>query len=384
MWISTFHAFGARILREHASLIGYDTFTILDKADQLSQIKKVMNKLDISNKVFEPKSVLEQINKAKRLCLDSYKFEEQFPSRDKRFFKIYEQYEKDMFESKSMDFADLLYQLMLLFENSDILDKYKNQFKFINVDEYQDTNRIQYLLLKKLLGSNNKIFVVGDEDQSIYSWRGADIENILGLQEDFPDIEVIKLEENYRSTQTIVSAASSLISKNTIRTEKSIFSNKGIGDLISVRLLDNEYEEGRFVASQISSLANEGFGYEDFAIFYRTHAQSRVLEEKLMQFDIPYRIVGGMRFYERKEIKDIVAYFRLALNPDDDVSFIRGIGLKRGVGSTTLDRLSQTALQKKSSLIKASLYCIEKNLFRSNTINNFNFICFFNFISSRI
>lgn len=368
MWISTFHAFGARILRQHASLIGYDNFIIFDKADQLSQIKKVMNKLNISNKVLEPKLVLEQINKAKRLCLNPYQFEEQFP--DKRFFKIYEQYEKDMFESKSMDFTDLLYKLIILFEHNEILKKYREQFKFINVDEYQDTNKIQYLLLKKLLGNNDKVFVVGDEDQSIYSWRGADIDNILSLKEDFPEIEIIKLEENYRSTQTIVSAASSLISHNFTRTEKSIFSNKLTGDLINVRLLDNEYEEARFVASQISYLTSEGIGYEDFAIFYRTHAQSRVLEEKLMQFDIPYRIIGGMRFYERKEIKDVVAYFRLALSPDDDVSFIRAIGLKKGIGSTTLDKLSQIALEQKTSLLKASLYCIQRNLFRSNTLDN--------------
>ena len=370
MWISTFHAFGARILRKHASLIGYDNFTIFDKADQLSQIKKVMNKLDISSKVFEPKLVLEQINKAKRLCLDPYQFETQFSSRDKRFVKIYEQYEKDMFESKSMDFTDLLYKLMLLFENDEILEKYSKQFKFINVDEYQDTNRIQYLLLKKLLGNNDKIFAVGDEDQSIYSWRGADIDNILSLKEDFPDIEVIKLEENYRSTKTIVSAASSLISNNVTRTEKSIFSNKVLGELISVRLLDNEYEEARFVASQINSFANQGFGFEDFAVFYRTHAQSRVLEEKLVQFDIPYRIIGGMRFYERKEIKDVISYFRLALNPDDDVSFMRASSLKRGIGSTTLDKLDQIALEKNTSLFKASLYCIETSLFRANTTNN--------------
>ena len=366
-WINTFHAFGAKILRRHASLIGYDTFSILDKADQLSQIKRVMHKLNISNQVLEPKLVLEQINKAKRLCLCPDMFLEEFPDNDERVFKIYKLYEQHMKDNKSMDFADLLYKLMLLFEHKEVLKQYQEQFKFINVDEYQDTNRIQYLLLKKLLANNDKIFVVGDEDQSIYSWRGAEIDNILNLHEDFPNIEVVKLEENYRSTKTIVAAASKLISYNTARTNKAIFSNKEQGQLIKVKSLDNEYEEAKFVSNEIKKM---GTCYDHCAVFYRTHAQSRVLEEQLIKFEIPYKIVGGLRFYERKEIKDIVAYFRLVLNPDDNISFTRCINTRRGLGSSTLEKLNQIAEQKQLSLMEATLYCINDRSFRADITNN--------------
>ena len=326
LWISTFHSFCVRVLRRHIDLLDYKKpFTIYDSGDQLSQIKRVVNAIGLNDKMYPPKSFQSRISKAKMLGLNP----EAFSAGKKGFLddktlQVYTNYEAEMKKANALDFDDLLMKTHELFQMyPEILSQYQQKFRYIMVDEYQDTNHIQYLLMQLLSKAHRNFCVVGDEDQSIYSWRGADISNILNFEKDFPEAKIIKLEENYRSTKNIVTAATTVIANNSERKDKTLFTNNTEGDKIAVREENNEYDEARFVTQTIQKMLGTGTQFSEYAIFYRTNAQSRVLEEQLRGLAIPYRLVGGIRFYERSEIKDILCYFRLVLNTSDDVAFKR-------------------------------------------------------------
>ena len=372
LWVSTFHSFCVRVLREHLTLLDYKPyFSIYDSSDQLSQIKKVMAQLNINDKMFPAKNFQSRISSSKMLGLSpaDLKKQKQFLA-DQKTLEVYEQYEFEMKKSNALDFDDLLLKTYEIFRMyPDILTMYQNKFKYIMVDEYQDTNHIQYLLVQMLSKAHRNLCVVGDEDQSIYSWRGADISNILDFEKDFPEAGIVKLEENYRSTKTIVTAATTLIKNNTQRKDKTLFTSNKDGELITVREERNEYDEARYVAKNINQLISQGRATpEDCAIFYRTNAQSRVLEEQLRQNSIPYRIVGGMRFYDRMEIKDMISYMKLTLNLDDDIAFKRVINTPaRGIGKTTVEKLEEIAFQNKISLFKAAQSAVDTKEFNAGT-----------------
>lgn len=362
LWISTFHSTCARILRDRIHLLEYQPFFVIyDDADQLSMIKKVMGQLNINDKIHPAKAFKSRINDAKMLGLSPEDLQKKSHFlMDERSLKVYSLYEEEMKRANALDFSDLLVKTHELFKMyPDVLEEYQDQFKYIMVDEYQDTNHIQYLLVQMLAKKHRNLCVVGDEDQSIYSWRGADISNILDFEKDFEECEVIKLEENYRSTKTIVNAANEVIKNNTQRKSKVLFTNNDQGSMICVREEKTDYDEAKFVVRSIEALMqqNLNFNYSDFAVFYRTNAQSRVLEDQLRSHSIPYKIVGGLKFYERMEIKDILAYMKLLLNPNDDISFKRVINTPaRGIGKSTVAKLEQVASDEKLSLLSACEY----------------------------
>ena len=372
-WIGTFHALGAYILRRHIDHLGYQTsFNICDNNEQLQTIKRVMSHLNMSDQIYPPKRLQNQINKAKRLALQPHQVHQtRWVSYDLQTIALYKAYEEEMKKSNILDFSDLLLKTYLLFEkNEEILDSYRNFFQFIHVDEYQDTNHIQYLILKTLAKNHRNICVVGDEDQSIYGWRGADISNILSFEKDYPEAKVVKLEENYRSTQTIINAASRLISNNTERKDKKIFSNGQIGDKITIQQESNERAEALRMIHEIKRLMSQrGSKFSDFAVFYRTHAQSRILEEQLLSQNIPHRLVGGTKFYERREVKDILFYLRFLLNPAENIAFLRIINTPtRGIGKTTISKIESIALQNQTSLVEAAAFAISQNLLPTGTL----------------
>lgn len=373
LWVSTFHSFCVRVLRSRLVLLDYKPFfTIYDSGDQLSQIKKVLAALNINDKIFPPKSMQARISGAKTQGLSPDDVEKAFgrPLMDPKSLEVYRRYEEEMKKANALDFDDLLLKTWELFRMyPDVLEEYRQKFRYIMVDEYQDTNRIQYLLVQQLAKAHRNLCVVGDEDQSIYSWRGADIRNILDFEKDFTEAKVVKLEENYRSTGNIVQAATSVIRNNTQRKEKTLFTSNAGGDPIHVQEERNEYEEARFVAKTLETLMNSGEGtWNDFAVFYRTNAQSRVLEEQFRTYAIPYRIVGGVRFYDRMEIKDVISYMKLSLNPADDISFKRVINVPaRGIGKTTMDKLEDFAAQHRLTLSDAAERAVNERLFNAGT-----------------
>ncbi len=372
LWISTFHSTCVRILREHIHLLEYKNFfNIYDSSDQLNMIKKVLNGLNLSDKLYPPKSVQFSINQAKLNAQSPEELLHKAKSGfDKTIAEVFRTYEEEMKRSNCLDFDDLLVKTLDLFRSyPDILELFQEKFKYIMVDEYQDTNRVQYLIVKMLAEKHQNLCVVGDEDQSIYSWRGADIRNILDFEKDFPNAKVIKLEENYRSTQTIVKATTHLIANNTQRKDKVCFTSNTAGDLITVREEGTEYDEARYVTREIQNLVQNGENsYKDFAIFYRTNAQSRVLEEQLNTLTIPYKLVGGMRFYERMEIKDMISYLKLILNPNDDMAFSRVINVPvRGIGKTTFEKIETLSAEKKLTLFESTLYAIDTQMLNSGT-----------------
>lgn len=372
LWISTFHSFCVRILRQHATLLDYKPgFGIYDSSDQLSQVKKVMKILNINDKMYPPKNFQGRISDAKMLALtpDDLRKNNR-PVMDPKSLEVYSMYEAEMKKANSMDFDDLLLKTYELFRMyPDILEGYQDKFKYIMVDEYQDTNHIQYLLVQMLAKKHRNLCVVGDEDQSIYSWRGADISNILDFEKDFPEAKIVKLEENYRSSSNIVTAATHVIKNNTQRKDKTLFTSNPEGELIQVREEKNEYDEARFVAKTIQSMMDSGEGsYNDYAVFYRTNAQSRVLEEQLRTHGLPYRLIGGVKFYERMEIKDIISYMKLSVNPADDVAFKRVINVPaRGIGKTTVDKLEEYAIENKWSLSVAAQKAIDTKMYATGT-----------------
>lgn len=371
LWISTFHSFCVRILKQHITLLDYKPFfTIYDSSDQLSLIKKIMKALNINDKVYPPKSIQAKIGTAKMLALTPEEINKNPQGiMDQKALDIYTRYEEELKKANALDFDDLLLKTYLLFKMyPELLSEYQKKFKYIMVDEYQDTNHIQYLLMKMLAMGHRNLAVVGDEDQSIYSWRGADISNILNFEKDFNEAQVIKLEENYRSSANIVRAASAVIKNNQQRKDKTLFTSNSEGSLIQIQEERNEYDEARFVAQKIRNLLDESYTYNDIAIFYRTNAQSRVLEEQLRTSNIPYRIVGGVRFYERMEIKDILAYLKISLNPADDLSVKRIINVPaRGIGKTTVEKLEEVALQEKITLLQAIQKCVDERVFNAGT-----------------
>ncbi len=372
LWVSTFHAFCVRILRRHIELLDYKKpFTIYDSGDQLSQIKKVLTALNLNDKMYPPKSFQSRISNSKMLGLAPENLSKNTRNiMDQKTLDVYTRYEQEMKKANALDFDDLLLKTYDLFRMyPDLLAEYQNKFRYIMVDEYQDTNHIQYLLVQMLAKAHRNLCVVGDEDQSIYSWRGADISNILDFEKDFPECVVVKLEENYRSSSNIVTAATTVISNNTERKDKKLFTSNPAGDLIQVREERNEYDEAKFVTKIIQNLMSSGENnLNDYAIFYRTNAQSRVLEEQLRSLAIPYRLVGGIRFYERAEVKNMIAYMRLCANQSDDIATQRIINVPaRGIGKTTVDQIAELAATHGLSFYKAISKAIDDRTFNSGT-----------------
>ncbi|MEQ1721753.1 MAG: UvrD-helicase domain-containing protein [Pseudobdellovibrio sp.] len=373
LWVNTFHSFCVRVLRQYIDRLEYKKpFTIYDSGDQLALIKRVMTALNINDEMYKPKYIQSYISSAKMKALDpaTLKARSAYGKDDPKPLAIYARYEEEMKRANALDFDDLLFKTYDLFRMyPDVLEGYQNKFKYIMVDEYQDTNHIQYLLVQMLAKAHRNLCVVGDEDQSIYSWRGADISNILDFEKDFPEAVVIKLEENYRSTANIVNAATKLISKNTQRKEKVLFTSNADGDPIQIRKERNEYDEARFVSKTIQSMISSGeSNLNDYAIFYRTNAQSRVLEDQLRVLALPYRLIGGMRFYERAEIKDIVSYLRLTQNINDDMALKRIINVPaRSIGKTTVEQLEQKASEMRISLYAATQMLIDERHFNAGT-----------------
>ena len=366
-WVSTFHSLCAKILRQHITLLGYQPFfAIYSDGDQLSMIKKVLRQLNIDEKIYNPKAFKAKINEVKMLGISPMEATGRAVHiMQKRDVLVYGEYEKEMRGSNALDFTDLLGKTYELFEqHPDVLKSYQERFHYIMVDEYQDTNHIQYLLVKLLSGGHRNLCVVGDEDQSIYSWRGADIRNILDFEKDFPEAKVVKLEENHRSTKNIVEAASKVIINNLQRKDKVLFTNAPQGDLISVAGHFNDWKEAKYVIRTINSLIREGVAkYKDFAIFYRTNAQSRVFEDQFHHHSIPYKLVGGMKFYDRREIKDVLGYMQLVLNPKDNMAFKRVVNMPaRGIGKTTVESLEAFASERGLSYLEACPLAAQEQL----------------------
>ena len=356
LWMGTFHSIFARILRTESEILGYPSnFTIYDSADSKSLIKTIIKDLNLDDKVYKPGVVSSRISAAKNNLVSSevYANLPEIAEYDQSIKMplislIYKEYAKRCFLAGAMDFDDLLMKTNTLFRNHpEILEKYQRIFDYILVDEYQDTNHSQYMIIKKLAARHNNICVVGDDAQSIYSFRGARIENILNFQTDYPEHKVYKLEQNYRSTQTIVDAANSIIAKNKRQIRKNVFSEKEKGALIKVMSAITDNEEGYLVSNEIiETRMRDHFQFSDYAILYRTNAQSRIFEEALRKRNIPYRIYGGLSFYQRKEIKDLLSYFRLVINPKDNEAFKRIINYPaRGIGQTSLTKMEQFAGQ---------------------------------------
>ncbi len=359
VWISTFHSFAARLLREEIDKIGGSRhFIIYDEVDQLNLIKECTKELDIDEKRFKIAVAQALINRAKDNLVDADSFTIYAQASDEYFRKviadIYQLYQRKLKGSSALDFADLLMEAVRLFkERKEVLEKYQERFQYVMVDEYQDTNHAQYLLTKLLASRYKNICVVGDDDQSIYSFRGADLRNILHFEKDYEDVKVMKLEQNYRSTKNILDMAWKVVKNNRYRKKKKLWTNREDGMPVEYALVDNEIDEANLVAEEIIRLMEEEHILRDFAVFYRTNAQSRVLEDAFRKAKINYTIVGGMRFYERKEIKDILAYLRIIVNPLDSLNLKRILNVpRRGIGKKTLNYLEQYAHRYQKSLFE--------------------------------
>ena len=363
LWMGTFHSIFLRILRRHTDLIGYKSgFTIYDTSDSKSLIKTIIKDMQLDDKVYKPNVVQSAISMAKNALLspDAYASDREMMEADRRsrrpmLVDIYRAYKSRCTLANAMDFDDILYYTnVLLRDNPELCRHYCEFFRYILVDEYQDTNFAQHLIVSRLTAGNNNLCVVGDDAQSIYSFRGANIKNILNLRKAYPNLATFKLEQNYRSTQTIINAANTLIAKNRDQIPKNVFSKNDVGSRIDVVRCYSDYEESYMVATHIANLKRKSpDGYDEYAVLYRTNAQSRILEESLRKRNIPYRIYGGLSFYQRKEVKDAIAYFRLAVNPDDDEALRRIINFPaRGIGDTTLSKLTRAAIDSGRSLWK--------------------------------
>ncbi len=357
MWVRTFHSACVRILRKEAHRLGYRSgFSIYDEADSLRLIRLVTNQLDLDSKRFPERAVKAVISKAKNELVDF----ESFADQDQGFYHeqiadIYRLYQQRLLESSAMDFDDLLMVTVELFAAfPDVLETYQRRFRYVLVDEYQDTNHAQYQLVRQLTAAHGNLCVVGDSDQSIYKFRGADIRNITEFERDYPDARIIVLEQNYRSTETILDAANSVISHNTKRTPKNLWSDRGRGIPITRYEAEDEHDEAGFVVDEIERLQGQGFNLGDFAVFFRTNAMSRVVEDVFVRRGIPYTVVGSVKFYDRKEIKDALAYLRALINPDDTVSVKRIINEpRRGIGNTTIAHVDRFAEANRISFFEA-------------------------------
>ena len=354
VWISTFHSMCVRILRRDIDLIGYDlNFGILDDADQLSVIKTVMEDLNLDPKRQSPKYFLSQISNAKNELKTPSDLNKEFENED--VIRVYEKYQQTLFKNNRVDFDDLLMLTVHLFEkHPEVLSFYQNKFQYIHIDEYQDTNHAQYKIVTLLAEKFRNICVVGDSDQSIYSWRGANIENILSFESDYPDASVVLLEQNYRSKQMILNAANDVIKNNSGRRDKQLWSDRGEGEAIEYHRASDGDVEANYIADKIAYMRRDAYDYHDFAVLYRTNSQSRAIEQALLRQNIPYRLVGGQSYFKRKEIKDLMAYLRLICNPDDDLSFVRVVNEpKRGIGAASIDKLSHFAAESELSLMSS-------------------------------
>jgi ATP-dependent DNA helicase UvrD/PcrA len=347
MWVMTFHAACARLLRIEAERLGYTSrFTIYDEADSRRMMKRCLDELEVDTKRYPARAIRARVSDAKNALIDAETYQEQPSSPfEELVAQAYRLYERRMVEANAMDFDDLLTRTVNVLElYEDVRRRYRERFRWVLVDEYQDTNHAQYRLLQLLTGEDGNLTVVGDEDQSIYGFRMAEVRNILEFDKDFPDAITVKLEQNYRSTETILSAANGVVSHNRGRLGKKLWTELGEGEKIIVAELDDEHAEARFVAGEIEDLCREGVSQDEIAVFYRTNAQSRVLEDILVRYELPYQVIGGTKFYERAEIKDAVAYLSLMLNPADQVCFARVINSpRRGIGETSQGRLLSRA-----------------------------------------
>ena len=357
IWISTFHSMCVRILRRDIDRLGYNrNFTILDSSDQLSVVKQCEKDLNIDPKKYDPRAVLGIISNAKNELKTAEQCADMITGPVEQVaYKVYTQYQKKLKSNNSLDFDDLIMKTIELFRTEpEVLEFYQKKFRYIHVDEYQDTNRAQYMLVKMLASAFKNICVVGDSDQSIYRWRGADITNILNFEKDYPNARVILLEQNYRSTKKILEAANYVIKNNVGRKAKNLWTDNEEGPNIRYYTADSEHTEAYYITSQIQKAIESGRKYRDVAVLYRTNAQSRVVEEVFVKSNIPYNIVGGTKFYDRKEIKDMLAYLRLISNPDDDLSLTRIINVpKRGIGASTVDKIAAYAAQHGISMYRA-------------------------------
>jgi DNA helicase-2/ATP-dependent DNA helicase PcrA len=347
LWVGTFHATCVRMLRRDGKKIGIaSNFAIMDDTDQRSIIRDVLHDLDFDERQISPGAALDEISKAKNALLDADKYETKNTSFfGERIAQVFREYDRRLRESNGLDFDDLIAKTIELLESDvDVRTRYQNKFRYILVDEYQDVNYAQYRLCAVLADEHKNLTVVGDDDQSIYSWRGSDYKNILRFEEDFPGAKVFKLEENYRSTQTILTVANEIVSLNAGRAEKRLFTNRAAGDAVTVYGAETERAEARYAIEKIKELVREGAAYRDFLVLYRTNAQSRVFEEGFLGEGIPYRVVGGVGFYARTEIKDMMAYLRYIVNPSDAVAFRRIVNVpRRSIGQQTLASLVDAA-----------------------------------------
>ena len=363
MWILTFHSACLRILRMHAEVLGYSRdFAVYDPTDQKALVRSISKDLQIDGKKFTPAYFLGRISKCKEERIGPSEYERIYGSdfREQMVAKVYTAYERELKKNNAMDFDDLLLNAVRLFEADEkVLLKYQRRFRYIMVDEYQDTNQIQYAFIRMLADAHNNICVVGDDDQCIYQWRGADIRNILEFEKDFRDARVVKLEQNYRSTGNILAAAHSVIENNASRKAKKLWTDAEDGNKITCCRTNDEKEEASYIASEIDRITGGAYGgtegarYSDFAVLYRTNAQSRTFEEALSRRDIPYRVLGSLRYYDRKEIKDLMCYMRLVHNPSDDVALLRVINEpKRGIGGKTMEKLQALARVREETLFE--------------------------------
>ena len=366
-WILTFHACCARILRRDIDKLGYKpSFTIYDADDQMNVIKQLCKSMNLDEKRFPPREIRAAISDAKNRVLSPAEWAKESGEdfRAKTISEVYAAYERQLTANNALDFDDLILKTLTLFsEHPPVLAAYQHKFSHILVDEYQDTNMAQYMLVRLIAGESRNLCVVGDDDQSIYGWRGADLRNILEFERDFPDCRVIKLEQNYRSTSNILDAANQVIAHNAGRKEKALWTDAGEGEKIRVYRALDERDEAAWVVRAIEGRMKRGARAGDFAVFYRTNAQSRVLEEAMVRRGVPYRVYGGMKFYDRKEVKDVLAYMRAVANPDDDQSVRRIINEpRRGIGDATIETLAQFAQREGMSLLSAVISADESVL----------------------
>ena len=355
--VSTFHSFGLKLLRENFELLGYDrNFVIMDSDDSLTVVKKIIKDLGYDPKVYNPKAIRNKISSCKNEMISAKAYERYAVSDyEQVIHKIYEKYEDKLYQNNSVDFDDLLLLPIKLFkENPDVLERYQDLYQYILIDEYQDTNQAQYILTKLISEKNRRITCVGDDSQSIYSFRGANYKNILNFEKDYLDAKTILLEQNYRSTSTILDAANQVIKNNSQRKDKKLWTDRGTGEKIKYYRAYNERDEAQYVIRKIKELVNKGTEYKDIAILYRTNAQSRVVEEEMLKENLPYRVIGSFYFYSRKEIKDLIAYLRLIHNSKDNISLLRVINTpKRGIGLKTIENLTSKADEEGISIYDA-------------------------------
>ena len=357
MWVCTFHAMCVRMLREDADLLGYTgQFTIYDDDDSRRMVRDIMQALGIEQKSYPINMIRSKISAAKNAMIGPDEFQAKASSpQEQKAAQVYQELERRLRAANAMDFDDLLVRaLELLRTRPEVLDRYQERFRYISVDEYQDTNHVQYEIANLLAGKYQNLMVVGDDDQSIYSWRGADITNILDFEKDFPAAKVVKLEQNYRSTGHILSAANAVVRHNSQRKEKRLFTGAGDGDKIQAYQASDERDEGRWIAGEIEKLHAGGMSYDDIAVFYRTNAQSRILEDMFLRAGVPYKIVGGTRFFDRAEIRDVMAYLKMIVNPADEMSVKRVINTpRRGIGSTSIQKIEELARENRCSFFQA-------------------------------